>query len=66
MATQLAGPTDEKLDAILKQLSESADAVPVEQLQSLQKQAEAAGEQLKKDNQELRDTLNLLKGRRGT
>eukprot|EP00434_Breviolum_minutum_P014900 symbB.v1.2.013135.t1/scaffold925.1/size151535/2 len=58
------GAEDKQLDEILQKLSsEVSESVPAEQLQSLQQQAEAAGEQLKKDNEELRGMLNMLKTR---
>jgi len=56
--------TEKQLDEILQKLSaEVSESVPAEQLQSLQQQAEAAGEQLKKDNEELRGMLQMLKTR---
>lgn len=62
--TQDSTETDKQLDEILQKLSsEVSESVPAEQLQSLQQQAEAAGEQLKKDNEELRGMLNMLKTR---
>ncbi|CAE7535376.1 C07A9.2 [Symbiodinium sp. CCMP2456] len=66
MITELSSgvSADQKLEEMLTKLSsEVTDCVPVEQLQDLQKQAEEVGDQLRKDNKELRETLDLLKGR---
>lgn len=66
VATQTRESTDseKQLEEILQKLSsEASDSVPAEQLQALQQQAEAAGEQLRKDNEELRGMLNMLKTR---
>eukprot|EP00913_Durusdinium_trenchii_P003980 g3685.t2 len=64
-ASQARGTeTDKQLDDILQKLSaEVSESVPAEQLQSLQEQAEAAGAQLRKDNEELRGMLEMLKTR---
>ncbi|CAK9055902.1 Protein BUD31-like [Durusdinium trenchii] len=65
VASQARGTeTDKQLDDILQKLSaEVSESVPAEQLQSLQEQAEAAGAQLRKDNEELRGMLEMLKTR---
>mmetsp|Transcript_26799 Transcript_26799/g.50420 ORF Transcript_26799/g.50420 Transcript_26799/m.50420 type:complete len:292 (-) Transcript_26799:110-985(-) len=58
------GHSDERLEKLLANLgAEVADCVPAEQLETLQRQAEEAGEQLRKDNKELRDALDKLKMR---
>eukprot|EP00440_Ansanella_granifera_P005549 gb/GFBE01006028.1/.p1 GENE.gb/GFBE01006028.1/~~gb/GFBE01006028.1/.p1 ORF type:complete len:303 (+),score=78.59 gb/GFBE01006028.1/:1-909(+) len=68
MAAELSGghgcPQDSQLEALMMKLStEAGQAVPVEQLQDLERQAAAAGEQLRKDNVELRAAVDQLKSR---
>jgi len=55
---------DAKLDALLSKMStEAGEAVPAEELLQLEKQAAEASEQLKKDNFELKATVDKLKER---
>lgn len=55
---------DAKLDALLSKMStEAGEAVPAEELLQLEKQAAEASEQLKKDNVELKATVDKLKER---
>jgi len=62
--TMNSSDQDVMLDTLLSKMSnEAGEAVPAEELLQLEKQAAEASEQLKKDNTELRTTVNKLKER---
>lgn len=68
MASQTARgeiiPEESRVGDLLVKLSEEAgESVPADQLQDLEKKAEQAGEQLRKDNEDLKDTVSKLKSR---
>jgi len=50
-------------DLLVKLSQEAGESVPADQLQDLEKKAEQAGEQLRKDNEELKETVSKLKSR---